>query len=110
MIQKNPFAIAADIMFENPHFVELMTFPGKGSVPAIRGNRTTEEIRSEFGIYEDVSTVASVQKRSLTVIGTPRKGDVCYFDSEPGKYYMVQSTVEDSASQTVDLALGEYLK
>ena len=108
-MQTNPFEIAANIMFQNPHFSEPFTIVGKGTFPAIRGSETQEQINAKYGIYEDISTLATVQMIHFTVIGTPKKGDICYFNNTPNKHYRVQKTIPDAATQTIDLILGEAL-
>lgn len=105
---KNPFEIAADSMFQNNHFTEPFTIPGKGTFPAIRGQESSEQINAKYGIYEDVSTVATVQRKNLTVV-TPKKGDLCYFDRDPNRHYRIEKILTDSACQTIDLLLAEAL-
>ena len=105
---KNPFEIAADSMFQNNHFTEPFTIPGKGSFPAIRGQESSEQINAKYGIYEDVSTVATVQRKNLTA-ASPKKGDLCYFDSDPDRHYRIEKILTDSACQTIDLLLAEAL-
>lgn len=104
-----PFTIAAKSIFKNPHFTESFTIPGKGTMPGIRGQEVSEEIRSKFGIYEEITMTVTLHMDSLTVTGIPRKGDVCFFDIEPDRRYMVLRSITDAATQTVDVALGEYL-
>ena len=106
----NPFEIATRTIFNNPHFTERFTIPGKGSFTAVRGQETRELIQSRYGTYEDISAVATVQKREIRTVGLPKKGDLCYFDRSPDKHYKVHSTVEDSACQTVDILLEESLR
>ena len=105
----NPFQIAADIIFNNPHFTETITIPGKGSFPAIRGQETVETINANYGVYDEVACIVTVQLKNLTVVGIPRKDDLCFFDSDPNRSYRVLRTVLDSACQTVDIILGESM-
>ena len=108
-MQKNPFELASNSMFRNPHFTEMLTFPGKGAVPAIRAAEKRELIRSKFGVYEDIDTYVTVQKQSFAVVGIPKKGDLCYFDQSPDQVYRVIRSEEDSASRTVDIYIAEYI-